>query len=227
MTETTTVLAQRAFSALLFDMDGTVLTSIVATERVWGRWAEKHGLDVVSFLPTIHGMRAIDTVRRLALPGVDAEREAQDLFDAEMLDVSGIAPIDGALEFLSSLPRDRWAIVTSAPRALAEVRLAAAGIQLPTVLVTAEDVERGKPAPDCFQLAAEKLGVDARDCLVFEDAPAGISAGEAAGASVAVVTTTHTHDIDTAHPTIDSYRQLRATSDADGVWITEAIARVA
>ena len=224
----TTAFGDRAFAALLFDMDGTVLTSIAATERVWSRWAEKHGLDVASFLPTIHGMRAIDTVRRLALPGVDAQAEAQDLFDAEMLDVGGIAPIDGALEFLSSLPHGRWAIVTSASRALAEVRLGAAGIPLPTVLITAEDVERGKPAPDGFRLAADKLGFDVRDCIVFEDAPAGIQAGEAAGATVAVVTTTHSHDIGTRHPTIDSYSHLRATSDGGGaIRINEVLAEIA
>ncbi|TIP69593.1 MAG: HAD family hydrolase, partial [Mesorhizobium sp.] len=104
--------------------------------------------------------------------GVDPMREADALLQAEVADIDGILPIAGAAAFLASLPAERWAIVTSAPRELALLRIAAAGIPLPATLIAAEDVSRGKPAPDCFQLAAERLGVDARDCLAFEDAPA-------------------------------------------------------
>ena len=148
----------RDFAAFLFDMDGTILSSIAAAERVWTRWAEQHGLDVAVFLPTIHGVRAVDTIRLLRLPGVDAEREAAALALAEIADVDGVQPIAGAVAFLSSLPANRWAIVTSAPRQLAQARLAAAGIAPPAVLVTAEDVTHGKPQPDCYQLAADSLG---------------------------------------------------------------------
>jgi sugar-phosphatase len=116
--------------------------------------------------------------------------------------------IDGAAAFLAALPADRWAIVTSAPRPLALRRLAAAGLPTPPVLVTAEDVARGKPAPDCFLLAAERLGQRIEDCLVFEDAPAGIQAAEAAGAAVAVVTATHRHAVQTRHPRINGYCEL-------------------
>src|SRR5215207_4477121 len=167
--------AGKKFAAFLFDMDGTVVNSIAAAERVWADWARRQGLDVAAFLPTIHGVRAIETIARLALPGVDPMREADALLQAEAADIDGILPIAGAASFLASLPAERWAIVTSAPRELALLRIAAAGIPLPAILVAAEDVSRGKPAPDCFRLAAERLGVDARDCLVFEDAPAGIS----------------------------------------------------
>ena len=170
----------KAFAAFLFDMDGTILSSVAAAERVWTRWAERHGLDVATFLPTIHGMRAIDTIGR-ARPCRCRCRRAKrlELTRAEIADVAGVQPIAGAVAFLASLPADRWAIVTSSPRELAKARLAAAGIQPPTVVVTAEDVIRGKPYPDGFRLAAEKLGCDARDCLIFEDAPAGIQAAEA------------------------------------------------
>ncbi|MGJ3626506.1 HAD family hydrolase [Sphingomonas sp. MMS24-JH45] len=103
---------------------------------------------------------------------------------------------------------DRWVIVTSAPRALAEVRLRAAGLPPPAVMVTADDVEHGKPAPDCFLLAAARLGVDIAECLVFEDAPAGIAAAEAAGADAVLVTATHRHPIATRWPTIADYAAL-------------------
>src|SRR6201991_4767014 len=128
--------ADRRFSALLFDMDGTVLDSTAAAERVWGAWARRHGLDVAAFLPTMHGRRAIETVRRLALPGVDPEREADEITKAEIADVEGIHAIAGAAAFLTSLPPRRWAIVTSSPRALALRRIEAAGIPLPATLVT-------------------------------------------------------------------------------------------
>ena len=208
MSEST--LSGRTFGALLFDMDGTILNSIAAAERAWTAWAERHGLDVAAFLPTIHGVRGIETITRLALPGVDPEAEAHAILLAEIEDVDGVAAIEGAAAFLASLPADRWAIVTSSPRRLALRRLAAGGLPTPAVLVTAEDVARGKPAPDCFLLAAERLGQRIEDCLVFEDAPAGIEAAEAAGAAVAVVTVTHKHALDTSHPTITGYAELTA-----------------
>lgn len=211
------MLNNRRFSAFLFDMDGTLLNSIVAAERVWTRWAERHGLDVKTFLPTIHGVRCIDTIRNLNLPGVDAEREAEAISQAEIDDVEGVIEVADAARLLASLPPERWAIVTSAPRALAEARLKAAGLKLPINIVTAEDVTQGKPSPDCFLLAAKRLGVDPRDCLVFEDAPAGIAAAEAAGASVMVITATHEHEMDTPHGTLASYEGVTVVVDAEGL----------
>ncbi|WP_454759685.1 HAD-IA family hydrolase [Caulobacter segnis] len=202
----------REFAAFLFDMDGTVLTSIVASERVWGAWARKHGLDVEAVCKCIHGRRAVETVRSFNIPDVDEDAEVQWLMQAEIADVDGIDAIAGAAAFLSALPADRWAVVTSAPRELAKVRLTAAGLPIPAVLVTAEDVERGKPAPDCFLLAAQRLGHRIEDCLVFEDAPAGIAAGEAAGAKVVVVTATHSHPLETPHPGVTGYGLLRTTA---------------
>ncbi|RUV91275.1 HAD family hydrolase, partial [Mesorhizobium sp. M5C.F.Ca.IN.020.14.1.1] len=163
-------------------------------------------------------VRAIETIARLALPGVEPMREADALLQAEAADIDGIHPIAGAAAFLASLPPERWAIVTSAPRELALLRIAAAGIPLPAILVAAEDVSHGKPAPDCFQLAAERLGVDARDCLVFEDAPAGISAAEAAGAAVVVISATHQHPLQTPHAAIAGYDAIGIAVDDRG-WI--------
>jgi len=206
----------RAFGALLFDMDGTVLNSIAAAERVWAAWARRHGVDVESFLPTIHGARAIDTIRRLNLPGVDAEAQAAFIAQAEIDDVEGIVQIPGAAAFLASLPAERWAMVTSAPRDLAVRRLAAAGIPEPALMITAEDVTAGKPDPAGYRLAAKRLGLDARDCLIFEDAAVGIQAAEAAGAGLVIVTTTHQHPLETLHATIDSYESLSVTVDSQG-----------
>lgn len=206
----------RGFGALLFDMDGTLLSSLASAERVWAAWARRHGLDVDAFLPTIHGVRSVETVRRLGLPGVDPVAEAEAITRAEIEDVEGIETIVGAADFLASLPADRWAVVTSAPRALAEARMRAAGLPLPPLMISAEDVERGKPAPDCFLAAADRLGVAAEDCLVFEDAAAGIAAAEAAGARVVVVTATHTHPLSTEHPTIPGYGALSVVLDEAG-----------
>ena len=205
------------YRAFLFDMDGTVLTSIAAAERVWTTWAVRHGVDVESFLPTIHGARAIDTIRRLGLPGVDAEAEAAWITKAEIDDVDGVFEVAGAAKFLRSLPARQWAIVTSAPRELALRRMAAAGIPEPEVMVTAEDVTVGKPDPAGYRLAARRLGVEPGQCLVFEDATVGILAAEAAGADLVIVTATHEQPIETLHGTLVDYDLVRVQVDAAGL----------
>lgn len=216
----TITLPTRRFAALLFDMDGTLISSIASAERTWSRWAAAHGLDVATFLPTIHGVRSVETIRRLNLPGVDPEAEAAAITRAEMEDVGDVTEIPGARAFLATLPPDRWAIVTSAPRGLARRRLEAADMPTPTLMIAAEDVAQGKPAPDCFLLAARRLEIAAAECCVFEDAPAGIRAAEAAGASLVVVTATHHEPAPAGHPAIADYRRLRAVADPDGIRLT-------
>ena len=210
--------AGRKFAAFLFDMDGTVINSIAAAERVWAEWAHRQGLDVAAFLPTIHGVRAIETIGRLALPGVDPAHEADLLLKAEAADLDGILPIAGAAAFLASLPPERWAIVTSAPRELALLRMKAAGIPVPAVLVAAEDVSLRQAGARLLPARRKRLGVDARDCLVFEDAPAGIAAAEAAGAAVMVISATHQHALQSQHATIAGYEGTGITVDENG-WI--------
>jgi sugar-phosphatase len=213
----TTTLPDRNFAAFLFDMDGTILTSIKAAERVWGRWAEGHGLDVAAFLPTIHGKRTEETVRGVNLPGVDPVAEAAWITAAEIEDVMGVEAIRGVADFLASLPVERWAIVTSAPRALALARIAAAGLPLPKVMVAAEDVERGKPAPDPFLLGAKRLGFAPEDCLVFEDTLAGLASAAAAGMASVVVTVTHGHPAETDVVAVVDYAALRSVCTAEGL----------
>src|SRR5512146_1136007 len=140
MTDADVLFDGRSFAALLFDMDGTLLSSIEAAERVWGRWAAQFGIDAATFLPTIHGRRTIESVRSLNIPGMDVEKEAAAITRAELEDVAGIHAIAGACELIASLPEDRWAIVTSAPRALAIRRLEAIALRPPTVFITAEDI---------------------------------------------------------------------------------------
>lgn len=205
----------RRHAAFLFDMDGTLINSIPSAVRAWTAWAERHRIDVDALMRVMHGVKAIETIRRFAPPGVDPQREFELLLQAEIDDVADVVEIVGAGAFTAALPSDRWAIVTSAPRSLAEVRLRAAGVTPPAVMVTADDVERGKPAPDCFLLAAERLGVDARDCLVWEDAPAGIAAAEAAGADVMVIAATHHEPLDTRWRQVGGYEALTATLEQD------------
>lgn len=215
MTQHNLLFDGRSFAAILFDMDGTLLSSIEAAERVWTRWAAQFDIDAKTFLHDIHGRRAVDSVRRLNIPGVDPVAEAEAITLAEIEDVEGVRAIAGAQEFVAALPDERWAIVTSAPRALAVRRLEAAGLRPPSVFITAEDIPKGKPDPACYQLAASRLGFAADDCLVFEDAAAGIRAGEAAGAAVVVITATHQHPIETTHPTHADFKSLRAVFGAD------------
>lgn len=211
-----TAIIERTFAAFLFDMDGTVLDSISIANRIWTGWANRHGLDADEVLAAMHGVQVVQTMRRFAHAGFDVDREAAYLTRAEIDAVDGITEIAGAKRLLSALPLARWAIVTSAPRALAIARLNAAGLPLPAVLITAEDVAKGKPAPDCYLAAASTLGVPIADCLVWEDAPAGIQAGEAAGASVVVMASAHAAPVQISHPQLRNYEDLSLHVEADG-----------
>jgi len=172
---------------VLFDMDGTLLDSRAPMHRAYTEWAHRYGLDPAQVVREAQGRRTIDTLRTLAPAGVDVEAETLALMQREYDDIEGIVEIPGAGELLRALPADRWAVATSADRALARKRLAAAGLPAPQLLVSAEDVARGKPAPDGFEFAARRMHSDARAAVVFEDAPAGIEAGIAAGAKVVAV----------------------------------------
>jgi sugar-phosphatase len=177
------------FRGLLFDMDGVLVDSTAAVARVWSVWARKHGLDPDTVVKIAHGRPSISTIREL-LPGADHSAEDREVERLEIEDVEGIVALPGAAALLGALPSDRYAIVTSATRPLAEVRLRAAGFPIPERLVTARDVPRGKPHPDPYLKGAQLLGVAPAKCVVLEDAPSGVQAGKAAGARVVALRTT-------------------------------------
>jgi sugar-phosphatase len=175
--------------ALLFDLDGVLINSIPAVERVWSRWAEERGFDVQEVLHRAHGRPSIETLRYL-LPEADHEAENRLVEQAEIADVADIVPLPGVTELLAALPRDRWAIVTSCTRPLAEVRIRAAGLPTPGLFITANDITRGKPDPEPYQKGAMGLGFAPEECIVVEDALAGIASGRNAGARLIAFTTT-------------------------------------
>jgi len=174
---------------VLFDMDGVLVDSTAAVARVWTIWARKHGLDPEMVVKIAHGRPSITTIREL-LPHGNHEAEDREVERLEIEDVEGIVALPGAAELLRTLPATRYAIVTSATRPLAEVRLRAAGLPTPERLVTARDVQRGKPHPDPYLRGAQLLGVPPAECVVIEDAPSGVRAGKAAGTRVVALRTT-------------------------------------
>ena len=176
--------------AILFDLDGVLVNSVRCVERVWHLWAEARGRDPAPFLAVAHGRRVSETLRTVD-PTLDIGAETAALDCLEELETEGLEVIPGADSLVRQIPSDRWAIVTSGSRTVATRRLESAGLPIPAVFVTGEAVRRGKPDPEPYLLAAERLGRSPAGCLVVEDAPAGISSALAAGMAVLAVTTTH------------------------------------
>jgi len=176
-------------AALLFDMDGVLINSTPAVSRVWARWAVDHGFDPDEVIAHAHGRPSLATIREY-LPNSDHQAENREVERREIKDLEGVVPLPGALDLLRSLPGNRWAIVTSCTRPLAEVRIQAAGLPLPRNLITSNDITYGKPHPEPYLKAAAILGFPPAACIIFEDVPAGIRSGKAAGGNVIAVTTT-------------------------------------
>lgn len=185
-------LTDRSFAAVIFDNDGTLVDSTGSVVRSWARWAEEYGVDPER-LSGYHGVPAASIIEAIA-PHVDPAAAFARIEALETADVDDVAALPGVLAAVADLAGAPIAVATSATRGLAEVRLAAAGVEIDEV-VTIEDVERGKPAPDPFVEAARRLGVDPADCLVCEDAPSGVTAARAAGCAVLAVTTTSQADV--------------------------------
>lgn len=203
---------QFTFSALLFDVDGTLVDSIPAVDRAWGAFSRRHGLEPKEVMPKIHGRRSIDSIR-LLLPHVDAEAEDAWLRERESTDTEGVVAIPGAIELIGALTAP-WAIVTSGTTDVGSARIRAAGIPTPRVAVFGEEVTKGKPEPDPFLLAAERLGIAPEECVVFEDTLAGIRAGHAAGMKVIALTTTNTPEgLAEADAIVPDFRSIELGSE--------------
>lgn len=206
--------------AILFDLDGVLVDAKPMVERLWSRFAARHRLDFRALLADLHGRRMVDTIS-LALPDLAPEglaREIKLIEDEEIGVSSSVAAIPGAIELTSSLSGVPWAVATSCTPPVANARIGAAGLPQPPVLVTADDVERGKPAPDPYLLAARRLGVGPEACVVVEDAPAGLHAGRAAGAvTIAVTTSFPRSGLPPADYVVASVAELRVASCAPQV----------
>ena len=206
--------------AFLFDLDGVLVDSRTVVERTWRRWAERHRIDPIPLLQVAHGRRARDTLR-MVVPSLATDVEVAWLDATELADREGLSVVPGANELLTALPRNRWAIVTSCGRDLARLRLESAGLPMPDVLIVAEEAKRGKPAPDGYLLGASRLGFEPADCVVFEDAPAGVAAGRAAGARVVGLTTTHAaRELPGVDATIADFRGIDIRPDHDAFVVT-------
>jgi sugar-phosphatase len=206
---------QLACDALLFDLDGVLIDSTSCITRHWKAWADRHGLDFSIIMEAAHGIRTIETMQ-LAAPHLDVESEAERFTAGEIADTDGVFVIEGAAELLAGLPEGAWAVVTSGSAELATARLGRAGLPIPSVLVTAGDVQRGKPVPDPYLLCAERLGLPVSRCVAVEDSPAGIQSARAARMRVIGIAATHAREGLVRSTTIvDRLSALRIT-EGDG-----------
>lgn len=212
-------LSDEVFAAVLFDMDGTLIDSTPAVMRSWSRWGEEHGVPEAD-LHRHHGVPSAGVVARL-LPQERHAAATQRINELELTDVEGIEVLPGAAEALDALRDARNAIATSCTVPLAKARIAAARLRPPSVLVTADDVERGKPAPDPFLEAARRLGVPPERCLVVEDAPLGLQAAREAGCFTLAVTTTTPPERLQADAVVSDLSAVAFLVDEDGIRVRE------
>jgi sugar-phosphatase len=200
--------------AILFDLDGVLIDSTVCITRHWQQWAAHHNLDLDRVMEFAHGIRTIETIRLVA-PHLPAEEETKRFTAIEVVDTEGVVAIDGAFRLLGLIPPGSYAIVTSGSRELAQARLRHAGLPIPDVLVTADDVVQGKPSPEPYLLAVKRLGMAAKRCVVIEDAPAGVEAAYTAGIPVIAITTTHSREkLLKANAIIETLHALSVTSES-------------
>ena len=165
---------------LLLDCDGVLVDSHNAAAVAWNLWAKRWAPGFDFHRDVEHGRRIADLVSELVSAPSDVAAATAELTQQELDHASDVIPIPGARRLLESIPRGSWAVVTSGGRAIATARMASAGLAAADILVTGDDVARGKPFPDPYLLAAQRLGVAPQRCAVFEDAPAGITAARAA-----------------------------------------------
>jgi len=203
-------------SAILFDLDGVLVDSTRAVDREWREWAARKGVDGDAIMAIAHGVRTIEVIRRVA-PHLDAEAEASAIENHEAGDQQGVTVMPGAVDLLRSIPDGRWGVVTSGSRLLATNRMRDCGLPVPEVLVTSDDVTQGKPHPQPYLKGAEGLGFAPGECLVIEDAPAGIESARAGGMKVVGITSTYRAEaLEHADTVIGKLQQIQVTSNGAG-----------
>lgn len=206
-----------ACAAILFDLDGVLVDSTKAVEHEWRSWAARKGVDGDAIMAIAHGVRTLEVIQRVA-PHLDAEAEALEIENHEADDRAGVSPMPGAAELLASIPDGRWAVVTSGSRHLATNRLRFVGLPVPQVMVTADDVSHGKPHPEPYLKGADGLGFRPANCLVIEDAPAGIQSALAGGIKVVGLTTTYArHALSHADAVIGKLAEVKVKSNGSEI----------
>jgi mannitol-1-/sugar-/sorbitol-6-phosphatase len=205
--------------AILFDLDGTLVDSATRVERLWVEWSKRRGIDTGYLLQVMHGRPAAETIR-IAAPHLSVQDEFQALEAEEIADMEGVRPYPSAEELLDALSPHQWAIVTSGTRRVAEARMRHVGLSKPKVFITVDDVNAGKPAPDGYLLAASRLNLKPSDCVVIEDAPAGIQAGKSAGMRViAVASTLNSELLSQADFAVRHLSEIKLYSTTHGIQI--------
>ncbi|KAJ2362536.1 hypothetical protein IW150_006981 [Coemansia sp. RSA 2607] len=179
-------------TAILFDMDGTLVNTIASVENYWRNMAAKYNIDANTLLHNVHGHPTYDVLCKWFPASMHSHEAAEKAETDLMHDTNGVFAVPGAPELLTRLDTRKWTIVTGATRALALTRMKQVNLPVPQTLVAARDVKNGKPHPECYQLGAEKLGVAPEETVVFEDSINGTKAGFAAGATVIGVLTSTT-----------------------------------
>jgi mannitol-1-/sugar-/sorbitol-6-phosphatase len=208
-------------SAILFDLDGVLVDSTRAVDREWREWAARKGVSGDAIMAIAHGVRTVEVIRRVA-PHLDAEAEADAIENHEASDHRGVTVMPGAIDLVRSIPVGRWGVVTSGSRLLAQSRLIYCGLPVPEVLVTSDDVKHGKPHPEPYLRGAELLGFDPAECLVLEDAPAGIQSARAAGTKVVGLMSTYAAEaLKQADAVIVKFSQMEVTWNGAGTLAIE------
>ena len=203
-------------AAVLFDLDGVLVDSTGSVERQWRAWARERGIDEEKVTAVAHGVRAIEVIRTVA-PHLDAAAEVRKLERREAKDRDGVAVMPGAVKLVRAIPEGQWGVVTSGTRHLATARLRLAGIPVPKVMITSDDVVNGKPNPEPYLKGAEGLGVDPRECLVIEDAPAGMQSAHGGGMKVIALASTYPASaLGEADAVVEKLGEIRISRDGAG-----------
>lgn len=195
--------------AVLFDLDGTLIDSAVRIQRLWQEWGARHGIAPQFLMEVMHGRRAGETISIVA-PQLSVQDEVDALEIIETSDMDGVRLYPSAADLLKKLSPKQWAIVTSGTLRVASARMKHVGLPTPDIFITGDDVKTGKPAPDGYLLAAKRLNLRPADCIVVEDAPAGVQAGKAAGMKVIAVASTLSRDaLDQADVVIQHLEEIK------------------